>query len=376
MKEVLIVSIGFSPNVGGIETHFDDLTRALDKKGWKVWVLTYKPITTKVGASIYERRGEAIEIYRIPWISNLFYLLVKSPALEFIYLIPGLFFVLPLFLLIKGRNIKTIHSHGLVSGFVSVLWGKIFGKRVITTTHSIYHFPKNGYYRNIAFWIFNNSDKVLTLSRQSKKEIENLGIEESRVVSFRYWIDLNLFKKKNNAKSILKWTRKFVILFVGRLIPEKGIRELLRAAADWNDNIFLAIAGVGPLEEEISRLVKIQKNITYLGSLSQKELPTYYSGSDLLIVPSIHEEGFGRVIIESLACETPVLGANRGAIPEALDKSVGRLITISPESIKKEVDYFYSHPQELKKLSKNARYYALQNFSEKNVNQIINTLDN
>lgn len=367
MKEILIVSIGFSPNVGGIETHFDDLVKALNEKNWKTWVLTYKPITTNVKASFYEQRGSNIKIYRIPWFSNLFYKLVKNPVAEFLYLTPGLFFSLPIFLLFKGKNIKTIDSHGLVAGFVSVFWGKIFGKRVITTTHSIYNFPKKGLYRNFAFWIFNTSDRVLTLSQQSKKEIERLDVPQNKISRFTYWIDLNLFKKVDNAKRILKWDKKFAVLFVGRLVPEKGILELLKSTSTWNKKIFLAIAGVGPL----SALIKNQENILYLGSLKQSELPIYYSATDLLIVPSVHEEGFGRVILESLACETPVLASNRGAIPEALDLSVGKLINISPETLKKEVEYFYNNPQELKGLSKNTRKYAVRNFSEKNIDQII-----
>ena len=47
----------------------------------------------------------------------------------------------------------------------------MFGTRVITTTHSIYHFPENGDYTKFSKWIFNNSDKILTLSKQSKEEI-------------------------------------------------------------------------------------------------------------------------------------------------------------------------------------------------------------
>ena len=100
MKEVLITSIAFSPKVGGIETHFDDLTKALRKEGWKIWVLTYKPITTNVKSKVFERKVNQITIIRIPWIGGLFYKLLKNPILEFAYLLPGLFIGLPIFLLV------------------------------------------------------------------------------------------------------------------------------------------------------------------------------------------------------------------------------------------------------------------------------------
>ena len=330
MKEVLITSIAFSPNVGGIETHFDDLTNALKGRGWKVWVLTYKPITTNVASKIFVRQDGGVTIIRIPWFGGLFYKLVKNPALEFLYLLPGLFFGLPIILLVYGRKIQTIHSHGLVAGFASVFWGKVFGKRVVTTTHSIYHFPKSGLYRSVSKWIFSNSAKVLTLSKQSKNEIKELGIDEKNIEVFTYWVDLNKFKvksEKRKAKNKIGWgERKFVVLSAGRLMEEKGISELLSAFKKWNKNITLAVAGVGPLETEIRRLASENRNLIYLGRVDNDELPDYYNAADLMIVPSTHEEGFGRVILESLACGTPVIGSNRGAIPEAMDTSVGKLI--------------------------------------------------
>jgi glycosyltransferase involved in cell wall biosynthesis len=365
MNEVLIVSIGFSPNVGGIETHFDDLVAALSKRNWKVYVLT------NVKALSFEKRGKNISIFRIPWFGSFFYKLVNKPFLEFLYLTPGLFIALPIFLILKGRNIKVIHSHGLVAGLPSVFWGKIFGKRVITTTHSIYNFPQIGFYRNFAKWIFGTSDLVLTLSKQSKKEIEDLEIPKEKVKVFTYWVDLNLFKKIENAKKRLNLEDGFVVFCASRLVPEKGIGELLKAASMWNKKIYLIVSSVGPLKYLVERYARRYRNISYVGGITQDKVALYLSANDLLIVPSIHEEGFGRVILESLACGTPVLGSNRGAIPEAMDNTVGKLIDITPENIKNAVEYFYKNPAKLDTLSKNCRNFALKRYSEKNVQSII-----
>lgn len=371
MKEVLLVSIGFSPNVGGIETHFDNLVDALDRRGYRVWVLTYKPLTTRVSAPVYEKRGNKVIIYRIPTLRGFFYKLIKTPLLEFIYLVPGLFLLLPIFLIFKGKKIKTIHSHGLVAGFVSVFWGKIFGKRVITTTHSIYHFPTSGFYTKFAKWIFVNSDQVLTLSRQSKREIERLGVKKEKINVFTYWLNLDWFKKIPDAKKKLGWEKKFIVLFVGRLVPEKGVKQLLQAAKIWDKNLTLVVIGTGPLGKQILNSKSEIRNLIYLGKIDNEKLPLYYSAADLVIVPSTHEEGFGRVILESLACGTPVIGSNRGAIPEAMDETVGKLIDVSPKNIKKAVEFFYKNPDKLKKLSKNARKFAEERYSECNVEKII-----
>ncbi|MBI5358416.1 glycosyltransferase family 4 protein [Candidatus Amesbacteria bacterium] len=370
-KNVLVVSIGFKPNMGGLETHLEDLTKVLAKNNWYSIVLTYKPVTTNISAKLYEK-NQKIEILRIPWLGKFFYRLVKNPVLEFLYLTPALMIVLPVLLSIK-KDIHVIHSHGLIAGFPSVFWGKLFGKRVITTTHSIYNFPQKGLYRNFAAWIFGISDKILTLSNQSKIEIEKLGVDTDKVKQFTYWIDLKHFKKVNNAKKKLNLENKFVVLSAGRLVAEKGIPELLEAASKWNKKISLGIAGEGPLEKLIHEYVKKFENIWYLGNIEPDRMPLYYSAADLLIIPSVHEEGFGRIILESLACGTPVVGSNRGAIPEAMNESVGKIIDISPENIKSAVEDIFSDKKSLDRISRNCRDFAIDRYSEKNALTIINS---
>jgi len=358
--------------MGGLETHLEDLTKVIYKNGWFPVVLTYKPVTTKISAKFYEKKQD-IEIFRIPWIGNYFYKLVKNPILEFIYLTPALFVMLPILLMFRYKEISVIHSHGLIAGFSSVFWGKLFGKKVITTTHSIYNFPASGIYHNFVAWIYNNSDTIFVLSDQSKREILNLRVDSDKVIRFTYWIDLKHFSKISGAKEKLRWNNKFVVLSAGRLVPEKGILELLDAAKGWNSKITLAIVGTGPLEKIIRDYTSKYHNIQYLGNIDSTKMPLYYSAADLLIVPSVHEEGFGRIILESLACGTPVIGSNRGAIPEAMDKSVGKLIDISPKNIKIAVETMYSQRSVLSKLASNCRKFAVSHYAEANAKVIIDS---
>lgn len=376
--KVLQLTAHFKPNIGGVETHLDDLVNALLIRGWLVMVLTYRPLTTSAKWQIYESKGD-ISIIRIPWLPYFFYSLISVPLLEFLYLLPGLLLVTPFVLLTKNPDV--IHAHGLVAGFVGVFWGKLFGKRVIISTHSIYFpkeksstvysFPNKGLYKSFVRWIFNNADFSMGLSNQAVDEIKSLGIPTKKVGKFTYWIDLERFRKISNAKKLLGWKDVFVVLFVGRVIEEKGINELLDAANTWDKEINLKICGGGPLEEKVINRAKKLKNIQFVGKISQSKLPAYYSASDILIVPSISEEGFGRVILEALACGTPVIGANRGAIPEAMDETVGRFIKVNPANIKGAVEYLYTHPMELKKLARNSREFAERRYSEKNIETII-----
>jgi len=371
-KEILLLTIAFRPNIGGIETHFDDLIKALTKRDWRIWVLTYQPVETKERGKWIER-GRRFTIFRLPIIRGFFYKLVDKPLLEFLYLAPGLFLATPTFLLFKGSRIGVIHAQGLIAGFAGVFWGKIFGKKVVVSTHSIYHFPKAGFYRSFASWIFRNADFSMGLSKQARAEILSLGIPKEKVGVFTYWVDQKLFAPmdKKKAKEKIGWEGKFVVLFIGRLIKVKGIRELLSAAKIMDKKITIAIAGDGPLAKKIEQASEERENIFFLGKIPNQELPFYYNAADLLIVPSTHEEGFGRVILEALSCGTPVIGARRGAIPEAMDETVGRLIQITPKNIAKIIENLYQHPEVLTGLAENARRYAEKRFSEKNADLII-----
>ena len=367
---ILQLSVHFKPNIGGVETHLDDLCNALVRRGFNIFVLTYRPLQTKATWKVFEEENN-IKILRLPWFPNLFYQLVSYPLFEFLYLAPALFIFTPFILLLK--KIEIIHAHGLIAGFVGVFWGKMFGKRVVISLHSIYHFPKRGLYRSFVNWIFNNADYILGLSRQSVKEVKSLGILSKKVVNFTYWIDLKNYQTVADAKKKLSWEGKFIVLFVGRLVEEKGIKILLEAATLWDRNIILAVVGSGPLEDEVKSIAAKVANVQFIGPKSQFELALYYSGADILIVPSTGDEGFGRVIIEALACGTPIIAARKSGIIEVMDTSVGELIDISPTDIKQAVEALFKNQNKLKKLAGNCRKFAERRYSEKNVRTIIKT---
>lgn len=370
---ILQLTVHFSPNIGGVETHLDDLVEGLIKRKNKVFVLTYRPLTTKTEWKTYEvDEKKQLKILRLPWLPGYFYELVNKPIVEFLYLFPGLFIATPFAILLTRP--KVIHAHGIIAGIIAVFWGKIFRKRVVISTHSIYHFPKEGTYTSVVRSMCNNADEVLCLSKQSAQEIIGLGIPQKKVSVFTYWIDLNKFKQIPNAKKKLDLPKKFTVLFVGRLITEKGVMELLEAAKQIGQNVSFLIAGTGPLE---GKVLEAQKSdvVAYVGKISQKDLPLYYSGADVLIVPSVHEEGFGRVMLESLACGTPVIAADRGGIREAITTAVGFLIPISPENIAKTIVYCARHPDELRRKAKNARNFAEKHYSDSNVESIIHSYE-
>lgn len=366
--KILQLTVHLFPNLGGVETHLSDLFTSLIKRNWEVFILAYQPLSTKVNWKILEKE-KSLTILRIPWLKGFFEKLVSYPILEFAYLVPGLFVITPLVIIFNKPDI--IHAHGISAAVSGAFWGKIFNIRTVVSLHSIYSFPKMGLYHSFVKLIFQNCDFVLSLSKKSNVEVRSLGVHEKKLGVFTYWVDLQKFKRITSAKKILGWEKKFVVLFVGRLIEEKGIRQLIEAASLWDKKINLVIAGSGLLEGYILKQIKNLKNVSFAGKIDQDNLQIYYSGADCLIVPSISEEGFGRVIIESLACQTPVVASKRGAISEAMDQTVGRFIDITPENIKDEINFLYKNPLVLRNLAAKSRRFAKRRYSESNVKTII-----
>jgi glycosyltransferase involved in cell wall biosynthesis len=132
-------------------------------------------------------------------------------------------------------------------------------------------------------------------------------------------IDLTLFPFKAEAEDFF--------LFVGRIAPEKGVAEAVEAArlADVN----LVIVGppvTGPYWEERIKPYLGEK-IKYAGHVPYRELCNYYQRAKAILVPIQWEEPFGLVMIESMACGTPVIAFRRGSVPEVVkDKKTGFIV--------------------------------------------------
>ena len=375
--KVLIISPFFSPNIGGVETHLDDLCAYLQKKGHRVFVITYQPLTTRAKAPRFESR-QNLEIRRIEWLGyNLFHKLEPYPLLEFIYLTPLLLAYSLVFLFRYRNTVDVIHAHGLNAAFVAKMLGGLFRKRAVVSIHAIYNLSKKPMLARLMKLSLFSFDTVLTLANRSKAELLRIGLDDDRVKVYTYWVDQRGFRPMNKmeCKKELGLEGKFVVLFVGRLLEIKGVKVTLSVAkrlADVKDLAFVFV-GDGPLSNDVKAASDNLGNVLYVGRIENKELSRYYNAADLVVVPSIYEEGFGRVILEALSCGTPVIASNKGGIPEALDPSVGILLEPKVDEIQRAIARLYEYPEELAALGRNCRAYAEKRFGENNAKLIENS---
>ena len=365
-KGVLILTPFFSPNIGGVETHLDNLVSILDEKGYKVFVQTYSPITTEnIPWKKNEHLGNNIQIHRYKWFgNNLFHKLNNYPILDFLYLTPYLFVRSLFFMVTNSQKIDIIHAQGLNAGAIGVLLKKIFKKRLLISLHAVYSTIDDKFRLTslMTQMILNSADVALGMSKAVNNQFNQIGIKKINLKEYKYWIDLKHFKPMDLKKSRNKIgvDDRFTVLFVGRLIPIKGIKLLVEIALELEHIQFLFI-GTGPLEPFLKNTSKHNLNIKFLGQVQNLDLPAYYNSADIFCIPSQYEEGLGRVAMESVACGTPVVGSNRGGISEALDKTVSILMEPTSEKLKNAIQMLQTNKGQLEALKTGCRDYAIMN---------------
>ena len=167
-KGVLILTPFFSPNIGGVETHLDNLVSNLDEKGYRIFVQTYSPLTTEnTSWKKNELLGNNIQINRYRWFGkNLFHTLERYPILDFLYLTPYLFIRSLLFMITNSKKIDVIHAQGLNAGAIGVILKAIFKKRLIISLHAIYtNIDNHGLIAFLIQMILNSAHVALGMSK-------------------------------------------------------------------------------------------------------------------------------------------------------------------------------------------------------------------
>jgi len=371
-KGILILSPFFSPNIGGTENQLDDLVQELDRHHFKVYVHTYSPLTTNITWKKYETRGKNIKIWRYAWFGyDLFHKVEKFPLIDFFYLTPYLFIRTFLWLIFNHQQIDTIHAQGLNASLIGVVFKYIFRKKLVTSIHAVYEIKPDSVVAKINGFILNFSDKILATSDLSLKELATFGVVPSKIDVFIPWIDLKLFKPydKIQSRKELGFENKFTVFFLSRLIPKKGARVLAKVAQKL-PQINFVFAGLGPDEEYLRSQQKLFLNIKFVGPIINKNTPKYYCMADIYCFPTLYEEGFGKVLAESLACGTPIVTSNKGAIPKVVDSSVAILVSPTVQNLKKAILYLYNHPAELLKLKNNTVKHARKRYGPDNAKLI------
>ncbi|MCG8035549.1 MAG: glycosyltransferase [Candidatus Thiodiazotropha taylori] len=199
-------------------------------------------------------------------------------------------------------------------------------------------------------------DIVVTPSKFFLNKLIEWGWSSSKLKYIPNFIDTTNITPNYDAGSYF--------LYFGRLAPEKGVDTLIKAGI--NSNVRLIIAGTGPFESNLKSLATDNKNISFVGYKSGKDLWDLILNSRAVVLPSEWYENAPISILEAYAAGKPVIGANIGGIPEMLQDEVTGLIFESGDSndLSEKLSKLQSMPDhEVSSFGTNAREFVINNFS-------------
>lgn len=166
-------------------------------------------------------------------------------------------------------------------------------------------------------------------------------------------------------------------LFVGRLIPQKGIETLLKAWSILKGEIPLKIAGTGYLKDYLQS--HLPNNVKYLGQLPRNEIVSLMQNATFLVFPSEWYEGFPMTIVEAFATGLPVIASNLGGMAEIVSPGVSgwHFEAGNAVDLASVAQGLWNNPQEIRRRGKLARQQYEQLYSpERNLKMLISIYEN
>lgn len=358
--KVLMFSWEYPPHmVGGLGQHVYDLTRFLAKQG-----ITTHIITPAVEDYPEYQIHEGTHIHR-----------VGSPAKE------GDHFKSWIFSFNSDAIRKAVHINDQVGGFDVIHahdWlvayagrsvSKIFDIPLVTTIHATEHGRNLGLHNRFQIEINEieknlalEADKVICCSDYMEREVMDLfGIENNKIRVIPNGVDPELFVSlPEKPRFDIKPDDK-VVFFIGRLVPEKGVWQLIAAFPEVLEKVpeaKLYIGGRGPQKPELEKLVKrlgISDKVYFTGFIRERDRNYVYHKAKVAVFPSFYEP-FGIVALEAMATETPVIVGDVGGLAEIVKDRVTGL-KVNPavrEDLANAIIEILSNEEFAKKLRDNA----------------------
>jgi glycosyltransferase involved in cell wall biosynthesis len=238
-----------------------------------------------------------------------------------------------LFSLYHKRKFDLIHFNVIYSAPIASIFKTMYGVPIICSLHNVV--------RNAAPLSF--CDKIIVNSKFVKSTlVTRHKFPASRIEVIPIPLETSSYsaEEKARAKEELGLNDYKVILYVGRKCLEKGPQILIGAMPEVLRKFPRAIAiFVGPdygfnskslsfttLLKRHAKQLSIEKNVLHIGFCTGEKLKRYFYAADVLVCPTIIEEAFGKVIIEAMSSNTPVIASNIGGIPELITTEINGLL--------------------------------------------------
>lgn len=379
MKILIINNFNSENRLGGVEHYLHELIQYAEKNNsdyifkWfgkdKIktnWVekIYHKTITQEIIREIESFQPDVIHCFSIGApVTPHFMEFAKSKGIPIVFSFRDYYYICPKNYMLNDKN-EVLHKHE--SALECILHHQ--PKRNILFDTLLY--LKQSHHKNI---IKKHIDYFLTPSENLTQFVSKHFKKEGKTLANPILIEQN-----QNSNSEGNY-----ILFVGRLVPEKGILTLLKAF----QNIFkqfpnekLWIVGDGNQTEELQDFTENNKlqNVSFLGNKSREELLEIYANSKFSVVPSEYLEAYGNVILESLAFGKTVITSDLVGIKEEIEQNnVGLTYSFkNQEALEEKMVELLSNSGLKSELENNIPNYLVNKTFAKHFSDLVNVYEN
>ncbi len=287
-------------NSGGVETGTVDMAKYLLKAGHGCVVVSAG------GELIRELEAEGIKHYSLPVQSKAFWVMLKAAR--------------SLSRIIEKEHIDIIHARSRVPAWVAFMASLQTGTTLVTTAHGFY---SKHIFSYIMGW---GKYTIVPSSVIGRRMVEDFGVPLENIRLIPRSVDLERYNFIGAANR--RTGKDFVVGMVGRIAPIKGHVYFLKAMAQvlrsFPESKAWIVGGISPgkdnyMEElEVwTRRLGLSHVVKFLGL--RRDIPKLLSGMDCLVMPSVVEESFGRVIVEAQAVGVPVVATKVGGVVEIIE---------------------------------------------------------
>lgn len=327
--KILMLTWEYPPRiVGGISRVVHDLSSRLIKDGHEVTVITYRD-----GDTPYYENDKGVNVYRvdnfminpnnfIDWIMQLnFNMIAKATEL-----------------ISKGEKFDVIHAHDWLVAYAAKTLKHSFNIPVVATIHATESGRNSGIhnetqrYINDTEWLLTyESSEVIVNSNFMKSDIQRLfGLPFDKINVIPNGINLTNFngiEREYDLRRQFAMDNEKIILYVGRLVYEKGIQYLIGAMPKILQNYHdakLVICGRGGMMDELRGEVHnlgIDNKVYFAGYCDSKKVQKMYKCADVAVFPSTYEP-FGIVALEAMLAGVPTVVSDVGGLNEIVEHGV------------------------------------------------------
>ncbi len=370
--KVCFVNALFYPFRGGTENHMLELGPALARQGVDVHVVTAQ---LKGGKKTELING--VKVHRIP---------CKFFKIKGLY--PPPLVACPNFLrylreIDARENFDLFHLHSRWFPDFTLVRRYCLGtgKPLVLTVHNarpiginpVYTVFGSAYEAAIGKKVLRSADQLIAVSRWTRDDVLKYKLDKNKFTVIHNGLDFSQFSTKHSPdikKKLRMGKNEALIIWVGRIVEQKGLRYLFQAMPEVLKNFSakLLLVGTGSEEKQLrkqARALGIGKSIVFYGEVTnRKELNNLLRGADVFVFPSIWEP-FGIACLEAMASGLPVVATKTGGIPEIVQHGKNGLL-VPPRSagaLATGLVYLLKNKRKRLEMGRNARKTVEKNFA-------------